>query len=145
VPHAPVGNYGTHSRSSSQSQSSTHSGSASPSYTSPGPSPLTTPNGAGVQGDLSIFIFSSWDTFTSILDYPEAYDFEESGVDEAEGPIWYVFTHVLTTGNTNFTAGWIICTLRAKCMPFSQSIYTNSLSAYNKEQDIILTVSISRA
>jgi hypothetical protein len=26
------------------------------------------------------------------MDYPEAYDFEEHDVDEAEGPIWYVFT-----------------------------------------------------
>lgn len=51
---------------------------------------MTTPNGTGVHGDLSVFIFSSWDTFMSILDYPEAYDFDEDNVDEAEGPIWLV-------------------------------------------------------
>lgn len=139
-PHAPVGNYSTHSRSSSQSQSSAHSGSTSPSYTSPGPSPLTTPNGAGVQGDLSMFIFSSWDTFISILDYPEAYDFEESDIDEPQGPIWSASTLCSNPcPKANATLGWIICTLRAKYMPFSQSIYSISSPAYDKRQDITLT------
>jgi hypothetical protein len=90
---APVENDGTHSRSSIHSQSSNNSGSTSSSNTSPGPSPLTTPNGTGVQGDLSVFIFSSWDTFMSILDYPDAYNFEEGDVDEPQGRIWMDHLH----------------------------------------------------
>lgn len=51
-------------------------------------SPVTTPNGVGVGGDTSVFVFSSWSTFMSILDYPEAYGFDEDEVDEAQGPVW---------------------------------------------------------
>lgn len=54
----------------------------------PEPSPVTTPTGVGVQGDTSVFVFSSWSTFMSILDYPEAYGFDEDEVDEAQGPLW---------------------------------------------------------
>ncbi|KIM31316.1 carbohydrate esterase family 16 protein, partial [Serendipita vermifera MAFF 305830] len=50
--------------------------------------PVTTPNGVGVGGDTSVFVFSSWSTFMSILDYPEAYGFDEDEVDEAQGPVW---------------------------------------------------------
>lgn len=94
-PESPTGSYLTHShsRSSSSSNSGSHSNTTSPSYTPLGPSPMTTPNGTGVHGDLSVFIFSSWDTFMSILDYPEAYDFDEDNVDEAEGPIWMDSLH----------------------------------------------------
>lgn len=53
-------------------------------------SPATTPNGIGVQGDTSVFVFSSWSTFMSILDYPEAYGFDEDDIDEAQGPLWLV-------------------------------------------------------
>ncbi|KAG8813972.1 hypothetical protein FRC17_001353 [Serendipita sp. 399] len=66
--------------------------SAKPPPSSPhsaGPSPLSTPNQVGVQGDTSMFVFSAWNTFMSVLDYPEAYDFDAEDVDEAEGPVWY--------------------------------------------------------
>jgi len=55
------------------------------------PSPAVTPDGVGIQGETSVFVFSSWSTFMSILDYPEAYGFEGRDIDEAEGPIWSVF------------------------------------------------------
>ena len=76
----------TSARSSSSSQSNT-----------PETSPVTTPSGVGVQGDTSIFVFSSWSTFMSILDYPDAYGFSEDDVDEVQGSIWLVFFLVRVT------------------------------------------------
>ncbi|KAG8774520.1 hypothetical protein FRC15_001229 [Serendipita sp. 397] len=51
-------------------------------------SPLSTPGQVGVLGDTSMFVFSAWNTFMSVLDYPEAYEFDAEDVDEAEGPVW---------------------------------------------------------
>jgi len=71
----------------------------------------------------------------SILDYPDAYNFEEGDVDEPQGRIWYVSTRCSTRWKkANTTVGWTIYTLRAKSTPFSQSTYTNSSPTYNKRR-----------
>lgn len=77
-------------RHTTSSASSNYSAQSTPGSTpsTPGLTPLSTPDGNGVLGDTSVFIFSAWNSLLSVLDYPEAYDFDSEDVDQAEGPIW---------------------------------------------------------
>ncbi|PVG00361.1 hypothetical protein CPB86DRAFT_782701 [Serendipita vermifera] len=79
----------TSPRSASRMSTGSSGGGSSISQSlTPYTTPVSTPSGVGVDGDVSMFVFSSWNTFMSILDYPEAYHFDSDDVDEAEGPIW---------------------------------------------------------
>jgi len=38
--------------------------------------------------DITAFLYSSWDTFSRVLDNPSAFGFDPSDIDQAGGAIW---------------------------------------------------------
>lgn len=43
---------------------------------------------AGTHPDITAFLFSSWDTFSRVLDNPSAFGFDPSDIDQPGGAIW---------------------------------------------------------
>ena len=48
---------------------------------------------AAARADATVMLFSSWSTFSSFLDDPEAYGFEGSDLRKIGGAIWYDHLH----------------------------------------------------
>ena len=89
TPFSPLESPTNHGSSSFHRHTASSSSSNHSAHSTPGNTPVNTPDGSGVIGDTSVFVFSSWNSLLSVLDYPEAYDFDSEDVDQAEGPIWY--------------------------------------------------------
>lgn len=64
----------------------------------------------------------------SILDYPEAYGFDEDDIDEAQGSVWLVYsTKIWYAWADVICLGWIIYIQPAKSTVSSRNTCTNSL------------------
>ncbi|GJE87151.1 carbohydrate esterase family 16 protein [Phanerochaete sordida] len=46
------------------------------------------------KSDATVMLFSSHELFRRVLDHPKDYDFDESKVNDEEGPVWFDFLHI---------------------------------------------------
>ena len=49
---------------------------------------------ADEKSDATVMLFSSHELFHRVWDNPKDYDFDESKINDEEGPVWFDFLHI---------------------------------------------------